>query len=44
VVKAMEIPQGFKQAEVGVIPCDWEVRKLTAIGEIIIGLTYSPGV
>jgi len=41
-VTRMDIPEGFKQTEVGVIPSDWEVRKLTDIGEIIIGLTYSP--
>lgn len=38
----MKIKQGYKQTEVGVIPDDWEVKKLGEIGENIIGLTYSP--
>ena len=29
----MEIPEGFKKTEVGVIPVDWEVKKL---GEIAL--------
>ena len=41
-VEAMEIQTGFKQTEVGVIPSDWKVKKLSEIGESIIGLTYSP--
>lgn len=28
------IPNGYKQTEVGVIPSDWEVRKLGDIGEV----------
>jgi type I restriction enzyme S subunit len=34
--------QGYKQTEVGVIPEDWEVKRLGELGENIIGLTYSP--
>jgi type I restriction enzyme S subunit len=41
-VEAMEIPKGFKKTEVGIIPSDWDVKKLSEIGESIIGLTYSP--
>ena len=41
-VETMEIQKDFKQPEVGVIPEDWEVKKLSEIGESIIGLTYSP--
>ena len=33
---------GFKQTELGLIPEDWEVKKLGDIGEPIIGLTYKP--
>jgi len=32
---------GFKQSRVGVIPEDWEVVSLGAIGESLIGLTFS---
>ncbi|WP_261665326.1 restriction endonuclease subunit S [Deinococcus sp. Marseille-Q6407] len=37
-----DVPEGYKQTEVGVIPEDWEVRKLEEVGEALIGLTYSP--
>ena len=33
---------GFKQTELGLIPEDWELKKLGDIGEPIIGLTYKP--
>ncbi|MCS6244175.1 MAG: hypothetical protein H2172_10015 [Opitutus sp.] len=33
---------GYKQTEVGVIPEDWDVKKLGEIGEALIGLTYKP--
>lgn len=36
------IPKGYKQTEIGVIPSDWEMKRLGDIGESIIGLTYSP--
>ena len=32
----------YKQTELGLIPDDWEVKKLGEIGKIINGLTYSP--
>ena len=41
-VETMEIKEGFRKTEVGVIPSDWEVKKLSEVGESIIGLTYSP--
>jgi type I restriction enzyme S subunit len=37
-----QIPKGYKQTEVGVIPEDWEVVNMASIGETIIGLTYTP--
>jgi type I restriction enzyme S subunit len=33
---------GYKQTELGEIPEDWEVVELGAIGQNLIGLTYSP--
>lgn len=39
-----QLPKGYKKTEVGVIPEDWQVKKLGDIGENIIGLTYSPNV
>ena len=30
-VEAMEIPKGFKKTEVGIIPSDWKVPKLSEI-------------
>lgn len=38
----MEVKRGYQQTKVGVIPDDWEVRKLGELGEPIIGLTYKP--
>ncbi len=32
---AESIPAGYKQTEVGVIPEDWEVRKLEEIADVI---------
>ena len=32
----------YKQTELGLIPDDWEVKKLGELGKIINGLTYSP--
>lgn len=36
------IPKGYKQTEIGVIPVDWDVKRLGDIGDSIIGLTYAP--
>lgn len=34
--------KGYKQTELGRIPEDWDVKKMSEIGHPIIGLTYSP--
>lgn len=39
---AITIPEGYKQTEIGVIPVDWDIKRLGDIGDSIIGLTYSP--
>lgn len=41
-VEVMEVRKGYKKSDVGIIPDDWEVKKLSEVGESIIGLTYSP--
>jgi type I restriction enzyme S subunit len=33
---------GYKQTEIGVIPVEWEVKRLGEIGDSLIGLTYRP--
>jgi type I restriction enzyme, S subunit len=38
----MEVRNGYKKTEVGIIPEDWDVKRLGEIGEAIIGLTYKP--
>jgi type I restriction enzyme S subunit len=38
-VEAMEIPEGFKQTEVGIIPSVWNVKRLINIAEICTGST-----
>src|SRR5690554_701157 len=38
----VEIKPGYKKTPVGMIPEDWEVKKLGEIGTVINGLTYSP--
>ncbi|CAC9560569.1 Type I restriction-modification system, specificity subunit S [uncultured Gammaproteobacteria bacterium] len=37
--KNLHIPQGYRQTEVGVIPDDWEVVRLSQIGNVIGGGT-----
>jgi type I restriction enzyme S subunit len=37
-----QVHTGYKQTELGEIPEDWEVVELGAIGQNLIGLTYSP--
>ena len=32
----------YKQTPIGLIPTDWEVKKLGELGETLNGLTYSP--
>lgn len=36
-MKEKEIPRGFKKTEIGIIPEDWEVKKLGEIGKITDG-------
>jgi len=38
----MELKPGYKQTEVGVIPEDWEVSKLSILGDIIRGASPRP--
>lgn len=38
----MKVTEKYKQTELGLIPSDWEVKELGELGEVIIGLTYSP--
>ena len=40
--EATAVPVGYTMTEVGVIPSDWEVKRLGELGDAIIGLTYSP--
>lgn len=37
-----ETHNGYKKTAIGVIPVDWNTKKLGDLGEIINGLTYSP--
>ncbi len=36
------LPKGYKKSAIGIIPIDWEVKKLGDLGKVINGLTYSP--
>ena len=38
----MEVRPGCKQTEVGVIPENWNVKRLGELGDVLIGLTYKP--
>ena len=38
----MEVRLGYKRTQVGVIPEDWNVKRLGQLGEALIGLTYKP--
>lgn len=35
------IPQGYKQTELGIIPEDWEIKKILQIGAVVTGSTPS---
>lgn len=35
----MDIPQGYKQTELGIIPDDWEVKRISDFTSIITGGT-----
>ncbi len=41
-VAKQQVPEGYQQTEVGVIPNNWLIVELGNIGKSIIGLTYSP--
>lgn len=36
------IPQGYKATPLGIIPQEWEIKKLEEVGKLFSGLTYSP--
>lgn len=36
------IPQGYKATSLGIIPQEWEIKKLEEVGKLFSGLTYSP--
>ena len=38
----MEVRKGYKKTDIGIIPEDWDVKKLGDVGDSIIGLTYKP--
>ncbi len=38
----MNIPKGYKQTELGIIPEDWEVKPLCEVIDNFTGLTYAP--
>lgn len=38
----MELTAGYKQTQVGVIPADWDDKRLGDVGDALIGLTYKP--
>jgi type I restriction enzyme S subunit len=38
-----QLPEGYKQTEVGVIPEDWEIRSCSEISErIVVGIVIRP--
>lgn len=37
-----QLPKGYKQTEVGVIPEDWEVRKIGSLGDVVRGASPRP--
>ena len=39
---AQQIPTGFRNTEVGLLPQEWSVRTLDELGQSLIGLTYDP--
>lgn len=38
------IPQGYKQTELGIIPEEWEIKKIFQLGEVVTGTTPSRNV
>lgn len=41
-VEKVLMEDNFKSTDVGIIPIDWDAKKLNELGETIIGLTYKP--
>ena len=39
---AQQIPTGFRNTELGLLPTEWAVRSLGGLGQSLIGLTYDP--
>ena len=39
---AQQIPTGFRNIELGLLPQEWSVRTLGELGQSLIGLTYDP--
>ena len=39
---AQQIPTGFRNTELGLLPTEWAVRSLGELGQSLIGLTYDP--
>ena len=39
---AQQVPVGFRNTEVGLLPQEWSVRTLGDLGQSLIGLTYDP--
>lgn len=37
-----QLPEGYKQTEVGVIPEDWDVRKIASLGDVVRGGSPRP--
>ena len=37
-----QVPTGFRNTELGVLPTEWAVRSLGELGQSLIGLTYDP--
>ena len=40
-VEAMKVPEGYKQTEVGVIPEDWDVKRMGDVFSILSGVSFS---
>ncbi len=40
--KGTDIPKGYKHSKVGVIPEEWEIKKLKELSNFFLGLTYTP--
>ncbi len=38
----MELKTGYRQTDLGPLPCEWSIKPLGRMGEALIGLTYAP--